>query len=430
MSNEIKKECLVFEKSIDIPGVSRVSVFLQEGLQSLVDNLIMSQLCLQLLCLDPVSIDLSAMTVDQRERFSGCVIDYACLRAKEEGVSVLMFEIIGTNLFVLFRSIPFSRFLKEPLSNLSPTLSMLEFSDVFSPLPIESFQARFKSLSIASSSGPFSSLNARHRVVLWHDTSLDEEEDFDVPELNSVRYMVEVMRQYGLCASARKRRQVKNGKPQNRSRTKRGMGRPSKAIIGWATRKAIHVLKWRDATALRNNAGVSSNTWRYGVNNLNQIDVAVASTINGRTVLFSQYDCFRVLGLQMVVDVVNLEAFAVTFGFYPVGEPVDPGANSVTVATSFDMMPRSRSAIVGSVNGNNIKRLTFPYMSLTNWTGFPAYLTDDNFAGLGNATPTTPVYLAMGYRTSGGGVVLVNGIDVDAKFKLTVEFSELVPLAV
>jgi len=425
-----KRDCLVFEKSIDVPEVSRVSVFLQEGLQSTVDNLIMSQLCLQLLCLDPVSIDLSAMTVDQRERFSGCVIDYACMRAKEEGASVLMFEIIGTNFYVLFRSVPFSKFLKEPLSNLSPTLSMLEFSDVFSPLPIESFQARFKCASVASSSGPCGPQDARHRVALWHDTCADEEKDFDVPELDSVRYMVEVMRQYGLCASARRRRKVKNGKPQTHANGKRGTGRLPKPMIGWASRIARHILMWRDATQLRNNPGVAFNTWRYAVNNLNQLDVAVVSTINGRTVLFSQYDCFRVIGVQISVSVVNLEAFAVTFGFYPVGEPVDPGANSAAVSTSFDMMPRNKSDLVGSVNGNNIKKFKFPYMSLRNWTGFPAYLTDDNYAGLGNASPTTLVYLAMGYRTSGGATVLVNGINIDVKFKLTVEFSELVPLAV
>jgi hypothetical protein len=432
MLQEIKRDCLVFEKSIDVPEVSRISVFLQEGLQSTVDNLIMSQLCLQLLCLDPVCIDLSAMTVDQRESFANCVVDYACLRAKEEGASVLMFEIVKTNLFVLFRSIPHSRFLKEPLSNLSPTLSMLEFSDVFSPLPIESFQARFKCASIASSSGPLGPQDARNRVALWHDTSVDsDEQSFSVPELNSVRHMVEVMRQYGLCASARKRGKAKGNKKSHGPSRNRGMGRPQAAIVGWTNRKKVCILLWRDPVYVRNNAGVAYATWRYTPNDITHMDPASASTIDGKTVLFSQYGVFRVLGVSASIDFVNLEAFAVVVGGFPQGIPnSDPGLNSAAIQTSFDMQPLKRSKLLGSVAGNNICTLNFPYQTVTKWTGFPAARIDDNFAGVGGASPATVIYMPMAIRASSGAVTLLNGVNVDAKFRITVEFSELVALAV
>jgi len=255
----------------------------------------------------------------------------------------------------------------------------------------------------------------------------------DVPYQDSVRMHVESYRQFGLCGSARKKFQQQRPKPKIKFtyRQRRPVSRPQKNIIGWTPRKVIRTLLWRDPTYIRNNAAVAYATWRYTPNDLTHVDPASASTIDGRTVLFSQYNTFRVLSVSVSVDFVNLEAFAVVVGFFPQGETnSDPGLNSAVIQTGFDMQPFKRSKLLGSVNGQNIATLNFPNMAITKWTGFPAARTDDNFSGINSATPNTLIYMPMAIRASSGAVTLLNGVNVDAKFKLTCEFSEMVALAV
>jgi len=254
----------------------------------------------------------------------------------------------------------------------------------------------------------------------------------DVEPCDSVRMHVESYRAYGLVGSARRKAQQGN-RPKIKVvyRQRKPMARAQKTIIGWTPRRVIRTLLWRDPTYIRNNAAVAYATWRYTPNNLNNIDPALASTIDGRTVLFSQYNTFRVLRISASIDFVNLEAFAVVVGGFPQGIPnSDPGLNSNTIQQSFDMQPFKRSKLLGSVNGDNIYTMNFPEMSVVKWTGFPAARIDDNFAGIGNATPNTLIYMPMAIRASGGPVTLLNGVNVDAKFKLTCEFSEMVALAV
>jgi len=177
-------------------------------------------------------------------------------------------------------------------------------------------------------------------------------------------------------------------------------------------------LEYFDQTIVRNNAGAVFLSWRYTVNNIIQIDPALAGNIPGRTYLLGLYQAIKVEFIQVSLEVTNYEAFNVLVGMYPQAANVDPGLNVANIANNGQQQPRNVSVNIGAVGGNNIGRLKLKRMSIVQWTGLEQADYDVGYTSLGGVAPTILTYLACYAVTQRGAVVFVNGIDIRMKIKL------------
>jgi len=177
-------------------------------------------------------------------------------------------------------------------------------------------------------------------------------------------------------------------------------------------------LEYFDQTIVRNNVGAVFMSWRYTVNNIIQIDPAVAGAIPGRTYLLGLYQAIKVEFIQVSLEVTNYEAFNVLVGMYPQAANVDPGLNVANIANLGQQQPRNVSVNIGAVGGNNIGRLKLKRMSIVQWTGLEQADYDVGYTSLGGAAPTLLTYLACYAVTQRGAVVFANGIDIRMKIKL------------
>jgi len=262
------------------------------------------------------------------------------------------------------------------------------------------------------------------KIVDHAESSGFADYDTDASAHELTLYQVKVMKQ-GLVASGKrgknKGKKRKGGRMPNVASTSRSnVTVINKLICNAETHVPIQYL---DPTALRNNVGVSSCSWRYAVNNPFQVDPSVAATVPGRSYLAGLYNYCRVTHAKVRIVFTNNEAFNVQCGFFPLGGgAADPGLNNAGVSASGAQQPLARSFELGAIGGQNRKALTMK-MSIPNWTGLPASATDDNYLSFGGVAPANLVYCPVYVRTGAAGVVLVAGVTIEATVKMWCEWS-------
>jgi len=292
-------------------------------------------------------------------------------------------------------------------------------------VPLEAYNSVTKyGDTVAPPSGEAVVVYKSPKIVDHAEFESDAECDTDVLTRMLTLMQVGIMKQ-GLVASGK--RGKNKGKKQNRGRMPNvaATSRSNVTVINKLICNAeTHVpIQYLDPTALRNNVGVSSCSWRYAVNNPFLVDPSVAATVPGRSYLAGLYNYCRVTHAKVRIVFTNNEAFNLQVGFFPLGGgAADPGLNNANVSASGAQQPLARSFELGAIGGQNRKVLTLK-LSIPNWTGLPASATDDNYLSFGGLAPANLVYCPVYARTGAAGVVFVAGVTIEATVKMWCEWS-------
>jgi len=180
-------------------------------------------------------------------------------------------------------------------------------------------------------------------------------------------------------------------------------------------------LTYRDALQVRNNAGAAFAGWRYQLNALTLTDPSNAAAIPGYASVFTvAYGFYRVIAVKVAVKMSNQEAFALVGMGFMQGASIDQGLNNANTLL-YDQQEDSHVCELGPLTGNSVGKFGWGWRKLSTLVSKQARY-DDNYAAATGATPTSAIYLNLGTKTSGGAVVLVNGVHTEVIIKLKVLF--------
>lgn len=221
----------------------------------------------------------------------------------------------------------------------------------------------------------------------------------------------------------RKRPKQRNNKRVKRRSQNREPGRINLVIergIGQFMPQEYRVrLVWPDATLNRNNVGATAANWKYRTSGFDPDPGAASGAIPGFTPLAAFYEAYRIRRMALSITSANLETFPLMIVMWPSMENNTVNALTATQLRDYSVMPKSRSQLVGPLTGHNVT----PKMRVVDTTeqvmGENYIEADINIQAAVTGNPNLPWYINIGIIST---VVLVNGIYIDARLELDVEF--------
>jgi len=222
----------------------------------------------------------------------------------------------------------------------------------------------------------------------------------------------------------RKRNTIKQPKRKRRNRRRAPEDR---ALI--MPQKLIRSLRYVDNAYVRNAPGNTFLVYSFRVNDLYDPDPLILSgSISGFKEIMQFYQYYRVLHISADITIANQESFPVMYG------AVFSQTNLTgVIATRDDAMnaledPMSTKARILSAKGGMDRARIRTARTCTSILGLgKQYLSEANYAGIGLASPTTPLWLNF-IVASATGAVLGNGYCTTTSLSFHAEFFGLLNL--
>lgn len=172
--------------------------------------------------------------------------------------------------------------------------------------------------------------------------------------------------------------------------------------------------------------GASFIQKKYRPTAAQDIDPVLGSTgTAGFAELAAFYTYYRVLAFRSVVDVINQETFGVVG--YSIVTNTDPGTLSGSQALAYQMNPQVRLRMMsGSAAQNHIRLNTF--VDCASFVGSLIQVFDDNYRSSVSSIPNNNIFITLVFLSNGSSVFGTNGVAINVKIALEIEFFERLPL--
>jgi len=156
------------------------------------------------------------------------------------------------------------------------------------------------------------------------------------------------------------------------------------------------------------------------------IDPVLGSTgTAGFAELAAFYTYYRVLSFRAVIDVINQETFGAVV--YTIVTNTDPGTLSGSQALAYQMNPQVRTRMVSGSSATNHARLV-TYVDCAGFVGSLTQIYDDNYRSSVSSIPNNNIFITLIGLSNGSSVFGANGLAINVKIALEIEFFERLPL--
>lgn len=219
-----------------------------------------------------------------------------------------------------------------------------------------------------------------------------------------------------------------NKKRNGRSRRRRP-ARNNESTMMIMPRHIRRQLRYIDGSYSRNNPGGNYLVYSFRVNDLYDPDPAILSgSISGFKELMQFYQSYRVLYVNIDIQIVNAETFPLMYGFCFTSTNLTGVISSRDDAiNALENNLSTRARILSGKGGIDRARLT-RHMKIHSIVGDKrTYLSDLDYSGQGLATPAKVLWLNFIVATT-TGAVLTNGYATTTNITFDAEFYGLINL--
>jgi hypothetical protein len=208
-----------------------------------------------------------------------------------------------------------------------------------------------------------------------------------------------------------------NGKPYSLC-LRRGLIMPDRYITS---------LEFVDTTNTNfTSVGAAFAQKKYRPTSAYDVDPVLGSTgTAGFTELSAFYAYYRVLSYRPIIECINQETFGVTA--YIITTNTDPGTLSGSQALAYQMNPNVCRRLLGGSASQNHCCLQ-QMINCERFVGSAMQKFDDNYRSSVVTVPNNNIFTTLVLLSNGSSVFGTNGVCVNVRFILQVEFFERVPL--
>lgn len=222
-----------------------------------------------------------------------------------------------------------------------------------------------------------------------------------------------------------------NRKPQQQPRylKRRDRRRKQKEEALIMPPKLLRRLRYVDNAYVRNAPGNTYLVYSFRVNDLYDPDPLILSgSVSGFKEIMQFYQYYRVLHTHATLNIANLEDFPIMYGAVWSQSNLTGSISSRDDAMNALEDPFSTRAHILSAKGGLDKARLSIDKQMSRILGLRSqYMSESNYAGVGLATPTTPLWLNV-IVASATGAVLANGYCTTTTLIFQAEFFGLLNL--
>lgn len=193
--------------------------------------------------------------------------------------------------------------------------------------------------------------------------------------------------------------------------------------------RIVRQLRYTDSAYVRNNPGGNFLVYSFRINDLYDPDPLILSgSISGFKEIMQFYQYYRVTTSSILSHLTNNESFSLLYGgVFSQSNLTGTIASRDDAINALESTFSSRARILSAKGGMDRGTLVMKIKPSTILGDSRQYMAESNYAGVGLASPTTPLWFNF-IVASPSGTALANGYTTTTNITFTAEFFGLLNL--